>query len=542
MTRVQPHLTRQTRQWLVFTPMSSLFYLVPLLTPLLVSAGCVTIPEVRPDQLTTYVVAFIFLCFLVVAVAFILLAAGVEIKIPRFGEYRPPANRTGRIFLAAVGVFLLSFLVDFAGRAGLASLSDSQRQGVSDLPSASLIEMSVPSVEDRRFVYGEVSFDKYEDAFKEHYSKLTIHIADADGTPFEPVAEVLSDGWFVFEVSDLPSGERPTMVTWSADNLGDYVLWPIEPVEIVAQTRISFTFEEVDDFFYRHKSEAIEAVRACDVEKADAELTALVAVLERFENDLRPQTQTWPHDVYRDLADETASHRSCAQNAWLFERKWRREAIERATNRDSRIRAMNAWADYSRQVYRPNEQAWEWNSTLDNVVLVQEEYEKYLRRDLQLIMMTLAETSVRELVSKTMDSPAHAGCLSRGQRDALRSFELLLPPEPERGVYLNQMMNALSGLHHVVTPYSRLGIWIDYPYQGAGEIEIVRRELESESRYYYWYQSNEECAPGDLAFVPEESAPRRFELTSTDRIFVILDDGSLQMNPGGNFRAKQPGG
>lgn len=534
-------LTRQHRQ--AFTLMSPLLSSVLLLTPLAVSAGCMmpVVPEIPVDQIDFNSIGIYLLCFFLVAIVLILLAAGVEIKAPAIGRYRPPDSKAGRIFLAVLGVLMLSLLTGLAGLASLAGLVAFTTTSMSAVPSVPPIErsMELPSVKDRRFVFGQVSFEKYEIAFKDYHSKLTIKVTgvDAEGTPIEETVD--RKGRFVF---DVPVGTRPMTVSWSADNLGDYVFRPIEPIEIVAPTWISFVFERVDDFFYRYKLEAIEAVRACEIEKADEGLTSLLTVLERFDKDLRSQTQTWPHDVYHELADEASNHRSCAQNAWMFERKWRREAIERATNRDSRIRAMNAWADYSRQVYRPNEEAWEWTSTLDNVVLAQEGYKEYLREDLQLGMATLAKKSVRKLVSKTIESPTIAGCLNRGQRDALRSFESLLPPEPEKEVYLNQMMNALSGLHHVVTPHSRLGTWTDYPYPGAGEIEIVRRELGDESRYYYWYQSKEECTSGELAFAPEESTPRRFELMSTDRVFVILRDGSLQMEPGGNFRAKQPGG
>ena len=89
-----------------------------------------------------------------------------------------------------------------------------------------------------------------------------------------------------------------------------------------------------------------------------------------------------------------------------------------------------------------------------DVVLDRDEYRHYLRKDLQLVMAKLAEEPVPELVSNAISSPAIAGCLSDGQREALQSFESVLS-EPEK-VNLNRMVNVLSGLQRIV---SQGGCW-----------------------------------------------------------------------------------
>lgn len=533
-------LTRRYRQ--MFMSMNSLQASILLLTPLMVSAGCMMsmTPEIQVGQPDFNSIGIYLLCFFVIAIVLILLAAGVKIKAPGLGSYTPPNNRVGRIFLAVLGVLMLSFLAGLVGVASLSGLVALQRQDMPDRRSPK-IEMSAPSADDRIItVSGAVSFEKYENAFKEHYSKLKIHATgtDAESTPI--VATVDLDGRFAF---DVPINMQASLtVTWNTDSLGHYVLSPTEinvPVwQASKRSDISFAFENVGDFFYRHKIEAIEAVRACKVEKADAGLTALLAVLERFGEGLEPQAQTWPHEVYHELADElAANHQSCTRNVWMFERKWRREAIERATNRDSRIRAMSAWADYSTRVYRPNLRPWP-DLTLSDVSLVREEYRKFLEMDLQLITNKLREEAVRILVKTTTDPPAISGCLNNGQREALQSFESVLS-EP---VNLNRMMNVLSGLQRIVDEPWELGTW-NYPVDGKGELQIVRRR-NRDGGFEYSYKATlykfNQAPPGRLMFAPVVAAPCRFEtITDTARgrfVFTILEGPGnhrpLQMEPG----------
>ena len=90
-----------------FTSLSPLLSLVLLLTLLVASAGC-GMPVLPADMLENFDSRDIFsLGLFVVAIVFILLAAGVKIKIPTLGRLRPPDNKAGRIFLAVLGLFML---------------------------------------------------------------------------------------------------------------------------------------------------------------------------------------------------------------------------------------------------------------------------------------------------------------------------------------------------------------------------------------------------------------------------------------------------
>lgn len=546
-----PHPLDAHRQRQVFTPMTSMSPLFSLVLLLILlagsSAGCViqTAPEIltsMSEYLNRSGILPIFLCLFAVGIVFILLAAGVEIKIAKLSVViKPSDNRAGRILLAVLGIFMLSL-------AGLLGFFEFQWRTASLLPPPTSPiylskSVSLPFVEGRTSVSGRVSFDNYQDEFKKHYSKLTIQatIVDADGEQIKLNKTVDRHGQFAF---DIPVSTRPPMtVAWSADDLGDYVLGPIE-IDLPAwqasrRADISFVFEEIDDFFDRHKDEAIEAVRACDVERADAGLTALLAVLERFDSGPGSTAQTWPHDIHRDLANEAAELQSCAQDRSTFERKWRREAIKRATTRTSRVYAMNAWAGYSTQVYRPGGRAWP-DLTLLDVDLVQEEYRDLLRKDLHLIMEKLAETSVRALVSNPIHLPAIAGCLSDGQREALQSFESVLS-EPER-VNLNRMMNVISGLQRVVMPEWLLGTWINYPSKDqGGEIEIVRQRVLDGFEYRMWITPlrNERRIERNLAFTPSEFKLCRFTINDNSMgrpTFEVLDPGQ-----GGPLRRESDG-
>lgn len=535
------HLTQVGGRRHGFTSLSPLFSLVLLLTLLAAFAGC-GMPMMPADILEDSRDIFPVGLF-AVAIVFILLAAGVEIKILALGRFRPPDNRAGRILLAVLGVSMLSFL---AGHAWLALLNNRDNPSIPSIDSE-FVEPPFDESSSSVPVSGDVSFDNdgTRTAFKERYSKkLTIHAAgtDAEGTAIKLEATVDLDGQFAF---DVPVSTRAQMkVTWSADDLGDYVLWPIEikvPAwQAINRTDISFVFEKIDEFYHRHKDAAIEAVRACNFERADDVLTALLPVLERF-IDQNPNSQkpTWPHDIHRDLAnkaDRVAKSQDCAQDRSTFERKWRRGAIERATTPEGRIYAMNAWATYSREVYRPSEMAWP-DRTLLTVDLDEKEYRDFVRADMQLVMEKLDRARVRELVSNAIDPPAITGCLNDGQQDALHLFKSTLSTKIEE-VNLNRMMNAISGLQRILL----IGTWIDYPAPSMGKIEIGREQGGDGYRYRFSpHNSNEEPGSGELTFAPERFAPCRFE-TVVDTpgrrfVYVILEgpgqDGHLRMEPSG---------
>ena len=227
---------------------------------------------------------------------------------------------------------------------------------------------------------GEVSFTAYEDEFENYYSTLRI----GRGRQFSQ-ARIDSDGQFTIDVPFWST------VTWRAVEPSEYMLWPMEIDPPAGRsgspTSLSFEFLKIDDVFIRQKNEAIQAIRECEFEKADVVLNVLLPILEQF-TDRVPRAQTWPHDVHRDLANETAAHRDCADGdgggSMSFERKWRRETIERATALEGKIFAMNTWAGLSREMYRPQELAWP-DATLVDVDLVSEGYRDSLREDLQLV-------------------------------------------------------------------------------------------------------------------------------------------------------------
>ena len=534
------HLTRADARRHGFTRLSPVSSLVLLLTLLAVSAGCeIPMMEENPAGMQEYFDnRDIFLLGLfAVAIVFILLAAGVRIKIPALGRFRPPDNSTGRILLAVLGVSMLSFLAVFRIAIEPADkISMDTEPFRPDAPIYFEKSVELPSIEGPRVVSGAVSFDDEKTVFKEIYSKLTIYATgkDAEGAPIEFDAEVDRDGRFAF---DVPASTRAQLkVTWSADNLGDYVLWPIEinvPAwQAIGRMDISFTFEKVDNFFYNRKKEAIEAVRACEIERADDILTVLLPVLKWFfdQNPNSPD-RTWPHDIHRDLANKAervAKLKNCAQDRSTFERKWRREAIERATKLESSIRAMNMWAGYSTQVYLQNKRAWP-DLTLEDVDLDREKYRDLLRADMELVLARLAEDPVREFVPAAVRSPAIAGCLNDGQRDALQLFESVLS-EPE-SVNLNRMMNVISGLRRIVVPEWLLGTWIDYPDEGRGEIKVVVQRVLNGFEYHVeirHYPPNEGRVFERLTFTPTESAPCRFTINGSPgrrSAFIVRSPG-----------------
>lgn len=525
---------------------------LPFLSVLLLPAfaGCVPMPEDQTTNIDSNVWLLTLLGLLAVAIGFILLAAGVRIKIPWLGSFRPPESKnwTGRIFLAVLGVSLsLAILyygrdvweqdvndngnVTFANGAGVMA-------GAGAETSAGDTSGDIPEVTPVERLSGTVTIPAaYADAFEKYHSTLVIY---SDRLSEESEATVDSGGRFAV---DVPSSST---VRWRAVEPSEYVLWPMEIDPPAGRNRnstsLSFEFLKIDDLFVRQKDDAIQAVQKCEFERADAVLNALLPVLEQL-GDSVSWTQTWPHDVHRDLANEAVAHRSCADGdgggSMSFERKWRRGVIERATTKEERIFAMNTWAGLSREMYRPQELAWP-DATLVDVDLISEGYRDSLREDLQLVKTELARSEIRDVVSNEIVPTGIGDCLDVGQREALRAFETLLS-EPVREVNLNRLMNAISGLQRIVSPHWQLGTWIDYPDTGDGEIEIIRewKVDRFEYRFRFMQYGRSELGGGQLTLEPEESAPCRFGIrgASNDQrnreAFVILEDRFLRREPAG---------
>ena len=513
--------------------------------------GCVRLSE--SQDLMENVWPLTLLGLLVVAIGFLLLAAGVPIKIPWLDRFQPP-DRAGRIFLAVFGGLLipatLAILYYSFGRDAREQQSVNDNESV---PTPPVVE-EVPEIRSER-LSGTVSFRAaYEDAFENYH--LTLRIG-SDRLSEESEATVDRDGRFTI---DVPSTSR-SPVTWRAVEPNEYVLWPMEIDPLAGRsgssTSLSFEFLEIDDLFVRQKDEAIRAIQECEFERADAILNALLPVLEQL-GDSVSRAQTWSHDVHRDLANEAVAHRDCADGdgggSMSFERKWRREAIERATTLEGKILAMNTWAGLSREMYRPQELAWP-DASLVDVDLISEGYRDSLREDLQLVKTELARPQTRSVVSNEIASTGIGGCLDVGQREALRTFGTLLS-EPVEEINLNRLMNAISGLQRIVAPYWLLGTWIDYPDEGYGEIEIIRERVADGFEYYFRFTQHDgsRIGEGALTLEPEQSASCRFEVTdgSSDRdnrdSFVILEDGRLRNEftnrhyPAKDASAESPGG
>lgn len=471
--------------------------LIPLVLLQTVLAGCVVLED-PADMAASDILR---LCLLAVAVLFILLSAGVRIKIPKIGRYRPPVNPMGRFFLAVLGVSVLSFVglqwlgFDFSTEEGPSSVEfiEPEDPGESD----EFEEPAEPAIS----LAGRVSFGDYENVFEEHYSKLTVHATENASSNVQP------DG--SFSISVPASTQMPVKITWRGDMGGDYVLWPME----IDSSADGFTVERIEDIYVRQKNTAIGAVENFEFERADDILNELLTAEEWFE-------PSWAYAVHRDLANKAEEHRMHLRYDWEFERKWRREAIVRATGLDDRIRAMNMWAGYSR-VYQ-DWNGWEWTTTLLDVT---PEYLDFLREDMELIMTKLAEEPVGELVSNA--PRVIADCLNPGQREALRSFESVLS-EPEE-VTLNRMMNVISGLNRVVA--SRLGPWNYY----GGEIEIIIEPADDGFEYQLEinHQSNTERIL--VEFMPTEDASCRFIMgteSDPDRVYVVRESGYLSEERG----------
>ena len=532
--------------------------------------GCVRLSE--SQDLMENVWPLTLLGLLVVAIGFLLLAAGVQIEIPWLGSFRPPKPRnwTGRIFLAVLGLGALLLMSLFLvlriyplAPAFLPSVPHCQTvaaQGSRPSPTVEtwqrqrfcrgLLEKAPEITTPVARLSGEVSFPAYEDEFENYYSTLRI----GRGRQLSQ-SRVGSDGQFSIDVPFWST------VAWRAIEPSDYMLWPMEIDPPAGRdgspASLSFEFLKIDDVFIRQKNEAIQAIQECEFERADAVLNALLPVLEQL-GDRVPRAQTWPHDVHRDLANEAVAHRDCADGdgggSMSFERKWRREAIERATTLEGKILAMNTWAGLSREMYRPQELAWP-DASLVDVDLISEGYRDSLREDLQLVKTELARPQTRSVVSNEIASTGIGGCLDVGQREALRTFGTLLS-EPVEEINLNRLMNAISGLQRIVTPYWLIGTWIDYPDEGYGEIEIIRERVADGFEYYFRFTQHDgsRIGEGALTLEPEQSASCRFEVTSgsSDRdnrdSFVILEDGRLRNEftnrhyPAKDASAESPGG
>ena len=525
------HLTRVGGRRQGFTPLSSLFSLVLLLTLLAASAGWgmpMMMQETQADDMSEGSLDIFplgLIALFAVAIIFILLAAGVNIENPALGCFRPPDKSAGRIFLAVLGVFVLvpagwQLLRVPTSLEGARQFISTMTSNTSRLLGGLDNPESLPKIHSLNNplttadLLGRVSFEHgsaYQQAFQEHHSNLKIHVA-AGNVSFE--VDVKPDGKFT--LADIPVSVPTVTVEWRAHELGDYVLWPMKikvgaPIsQDEGRTDVSFDFKKIGDILDERKEEAITAIQANDVERADKILTALLVALKRFD-DRGPGPNSpaeWPRSVYNELADKLEG---CQQDTCLmFERKWRRGAIERAVTLKSRVSAMNAWAGYSK-LYRPekpdskdrkdrkNRQDWA-DSTLTKVKLEREEYRDFLREDLQLVMKELAEiaenpirelvsdaidlpvliaeTPVRELVSDAIDLPAVTDCLDNGQQVALRSFGSLLSAGFEK-VYLNRVMNVISGLHLIVKSecsQSRVGLIFA---QGARRPKLLRKNLHS---------------------------------------------------------------
>ena len=523
--------------------------------------GCVDPPDSPFDEDSS---VWLLSLLLAVSTVFILLAAGVRIKIPKLVSFQPPDNRAGQIFLAVLGLGVLSmslFLViqdpriylPFASTP-LRSVELSPCQTAAEQESRplcrGLLEKApeIPTPVAR--LSGEVSFIAYEDEFENYYSTLRI----GRGRQLSQ-SRVGGDGQFSIDVPFWST------VAWHAIEPSDYMLWPMEIDPPAGRdgspASLSFEFLKIDDVFIRQKNEAIQAIQECEFERADAVLNVLLPILEQL-GDRVPRAQTWPHDVHRDLANETAAHRDCADGdgggSMSFERKWRREAIERATTLEGKILAMNTWAGLSREMYRPQGLAWP-DATLVDVDLISERYRDSLREDLQLVRTELARPRTRSVVSNEIAPTGIGGCLDVGQQEALRTFGTLLS-EPVEDINLNRLMNAISGLQRIVTPYWLLGTWTDYPDEGYGEIEIIRERVVDGFEYYFRFTqyNGSRTGEGALTLEPEQSASCRFEVTggSSDRgnrdFFVILEDGHLRNEftnryyPAKDARAESPGG
>ena len=496
-------------------------FLSVLLLP--VFAGCVPMPEDQTTNIDSNVWLLTLLGLLAVAIGFILLAAGVRIKIPWLGSFRPPESKnwTGRIFLAVLGVSLSLAILHYGRDVWEQDVNDNGNvtlangagvvAGAGAETSAGDTSGDIPEVTPVERLSGTVTIPAaYADAFEKYHSTLVIY---SDRLSEESEATVDSGGRFAV---DVPSSST---VRWRAVEPSEYVLWPMEIDPPAGRNRnstsLSFEFLKIDDLFVRQKDDAIQAVQKCEFERADAVLNALLPVLEQL-GDSVSWTQTWPHDVHRDLANEAVAHRSCADGdgggSMSFERKWRRGVIERATTKEERIFAMNTWAGLSREMYRPQELAWP-DATLVDVDLISEGYRDSLREDLQLVKTKLARSEIRDVVSNEIVPTGIGDCLDVGQREALRAFETLLS-EPVREVNLNRLMNAISGLQRIVSPHWQLGTWIDYPDTGDGEIEIIRewKVDRFEYRFRFMQYGRSELGGGQLTLEPRN--PHHVDLES----------------------------
>ena len=481
------------RQWRVFAPLNLLLPLVLLQTVL---AGCEVQPKIPADIEGS---GFFRLCLLVVAVIFILLSVGGRIKIGKYISYElPEGSRTGRIFLAVLGVSILSFV-------GLQWIGFFQRDGVFSTES---MEPEEPAESDEpaellTSLTGRVSFGEYEDVFEKHYSELTVHVV-AEGAS----SNVQRDGSFGINVS--ADTQMPVSITWRGDMGGEHVLWPME----IDSSADGFTMAKVEDIYVRQKNAAIDAVGSFEFERADNVLSELLAAERWFE-------PSWAYAVHRDLANRAEEYRMQPRYDWQFERKWRREAIRRATRLNDIIRAMNMWAGYSRVYQDWNE--WEWTTTLPDVA---SEYLDALRADVELIVDRLAEESMGELVSNA--SRVITDCLNPGQREALSSFDSVLA-DPG-GMNLNRMMNVISGLNRVVA--SRLGPWNYY----SGEIEIVIEPAGDGFEYQLEINHPSNTERILVEFRPMEDASCRFIMGAESdpiRVYVVRESGFLSEERGG---------
>jgi hypothetical protein len=332
-------------------------------------------------------------------------------------EGRPPRSRSSRPAVA-VGFALLALLGTYGmyrllpdgdspseGRGqevpGAPSggrtdpLPDADTPGELETPSAPPADTLLRTV----MLDGEVNISRlWMVEYRQHYQDYTIEARASDGTEKLGEAALSEDGRFGLDIS-VPTTDEvlPVELSWKWTTANRFVLWPVLHPR-GGPPFGGYSFKKLDDVFHQEKQSIRADVGDGRFDVADAGLRSLERLLSMFED---PQQVVIPGFRMGELGFKllqeicTAAHeyretrgRSQISNEMIeIERQWRKKqfvAARRTAQSDrSLVRALNAWADFSRESYSRGQRGWS-----DHLVgasadaLGQPLYHTWLREDL----------------------------------------------------------------------------------------------------------------------------------------------------------------
>ena len=271
---------------------------------------------------------------------------------------------------------------------------------------------------------GLVRLGHNEPAFGSIYDNYRMTV---DTTTGRITSELKRTGQFSLNISRADATDLT--VSWQWERPSDFVIWPLEQPVNDSLGQLEFHFDRLSDVFLSEKKAMIEQVVVGKFDAAHDRLDTLKKLLIRVEEGqdlardsrLIGQVRRWTYAIHRDLAKRAGEYRgppgvTQVDNAtWMKEREWLRAAITAATKQTTAdaggdlAHAMNNWATFSRQVYRPGGEAWpdrKMAACPDRLLLREAVYCDYLREDIELVLSSLRSNEGQTLLAGIRDTQA----------------------------------------------------------------------------------------------------------------------------------------